>query len=162
MKTVENPGGFVFRPDIKVPTALVRKKTGGSAFMSLFRQSDEADASHGSGSDGAGLDPVVLETQVDRIHELGQLLLKMQTLEQVKAYKAAIRALLERFVKYGLSAEELVSNRSVMNQKKYTIIKVIDEKLEKLVTGILQSQAKQLDILSRLEEIQGLLVDLIH
>ena len=163
MKSIDNPGGFVFRPDIKPPPVLARRKAkaGGSGFLSLFRSTDEAG--EGSGSDQeAGLDPAILETQVDRIHELGQGLLKMQTLDHVKAYKAAVRTLVDYFVKNGLAAEELISNRSVMNQKKYTIVKVLDEKLEKLVTGILQSQVKQLDILARLEEIQGLLVDLIH
>ena len=165
MKSIENPGGFVFRPDLKPPVPPPQRKaggkTGGSGFLSLFRSSEEAEAGSAGGGD-ASLDPVVLEAQVDRIHELGQNLLKMQTLEQVRAYKSAVRALLDHFVKNGLSAEELVSNRSVMNQKKYTIVKVVDEKLEKLVTGILQSQVKQLDILARLEEIQGLLVDLVH
>ena len=161
MKTVENPGGFVFRPDIKLPPAQGRKKSAGGSFMSLFRGADEAERSSSEAGGGA-LAPELLEAQIDRIHELGQGLLKMQTLDQVRAYKAAVRGLVDHYVKHGLVAEELVSNRSVMNQKKYTIVKVIDEKLEKLITGILQSQVKQLDILSRLEEIQGLLVDLIH
>lgn len=162
MKSVENPGGFMFRPDIKQPPAgPARKKPASSSFMSIFRAADEREGDNATAS-GDGLDPAVLEAKIDRIHELGQGLLKLQTLEQVRAYKAAVKNLLDHFVRNGLEAEELVSNRNIMNQKKYTIVKVIDEKLEKLVTGILQTQARQLDILSRLEEIQGLLVDLIH
>jgi len=99
---------------------------------------------------------------MDQIHDLGQKLMKQQTLEHVKAYKAAIKALMQHFIQYGLETNELISNRNVMNQKKYTIISVIDEKLERLVSGILQSQVKQMDMLAKLEEIQGLLIDLIH
>jgi uncharacterized protein YaaR (DUF327 family) len=165
MKSVENPGGFVFRPDLK-PAAghpgQARKRAGGASFLSIFRSADDGEESRTAAGGGDGLDPAQLEAQVDRIHELGQGLLKLQTLEQVKAYKAAVKALLDHFVRNGLEAAEMVSNRSVLNQKKYTIVKVIDDKLEKLVTGILQSQVRQLDVLAKLEEIQGLLVDLIH
>jgi len=47
-----------------------------------------------------------------------------------------------------------------MQQKKYVIIRVIDEKLEDLAAHVLKSQGEQLDILDRIDEINGLLIDL--
>jgi uncharacterized protein YaaR (DUF327 family) len=40
-------------------------------------------------------------------------------------------------------------------------VKIIDNKLESLVQAVLQNQGKQLDVLERINEIRGLLVDLI-
>jgi uncharacterized protein YaaR (DUF327 family) len=39
---------------------------------------------------------------------------------------------------------------------------VIDQKLDRLVQGMLQSQGSQMELMSRVEEIHGLLVDLSH
>ena len=48
-----------------------------------------------------------------------------------------------------------------MKKKRFTLVKVIDEKLESLVAEILRGQSEQLKILERIEEINGLIVDII-
>jgi uncharacterized protein YaaR (DUF327 family) len=47
-----------------------------------------------------------------------------------------------------------------MEQKQYTLIKVVDTKLEKLASYILSSQKNQIEILRGVDEIYGLLVNL--
>jgi uncharacterized protein YaaR (DUF327 family) len=42
------------------------------------------------------------------------------------------------------------------------LIQVVDQKLEQLAAGILTGQASQLELLARVDEIAGLLVDLLH
>jgi uncharacterized protein YaaR (DUF327 family) len=49
----------------------------------------------------------------------------------------------------------------VQKRKRFTQIRVIDQRLEQLVTAVLQNQGKQLNILERVNEIRGLLVNLI-
>ncbi len=49
----------------------------------------------------------------------------------------------------------------VLDEKKWVKIKVVDEKLEKLASYIVQSQKNQLTILKKIEEIEGILVDLM-
>ena len=44
--------------------------------------------------------------------------------------------------------------------KRYTLIAVVDRKLEQLAAGILQNQRDKLEILRKVEEIQGMLVDM--
>ncbi|MCK5198436.1 MAG: DUF327 family protein, partial [Spirochaetales bacterium] len=46
-------------------------------------------------------------------------------------------------------------------QKRYTIIRVVDEKLERLAAGVLQNQSDKLYILEKIEEINGLIVNLL-
>jgi uncharacterized protein YaaR (DUF327 family) len=55
-----------------------------------------------------------------------------------------------------------LSRHNILNQKKYTIIEVIDERLDRLTRQVLASQGQQLDLLADIEEIQGLLVDILH
>jgi uncharacterized protein YaaR (DUF327 family) len=47
-------------------------------------------------------------------------------------------------------------------RKVYHLIQVVDQKLETLASGILSGQLRQLEILARLDEITGLLVDLMQ
>ena len=58
--------------------------------------------------------------------------------------------------------EEHQSGGNILKRKRFTLVRQIDQKVERLVAGILQSQGRQLDILARLEEIDGMLVDLMH
>ena len=63
---------------------------------------------------------------------------------------------------HGLETGEIagIRNPQTMQQKKYVILRVVDEKLERLTAHVLKGQADQLDILRRIDEINGLLVDL--
>lgn len=166
MKSVENPSGFLFRPDIGTNQsgqrpAGPRKKTERTFFSILGREEAEASAVQ----EGPEMDArfqAELSSRLDEIHGLGQELLKRQSVETIRAYKEAVKRLLTAFLARGIKVEEQVSGRNILNQKKYTLIKIIDDKLEQLVLGLLQAQVKQIDLLSKLEEIQGLLVDVLH
>jgi uncharacterized protein YaaR (DUF327 family) len=103
-----------------------------------------------------------LEKSIDEIHSLGEELARHPGTQTIQQYKKAIKKLLHMYHDKAIKTEKQVSNRNVLEQKQYQIIKSADEKLEKLVVGILQSQYTQFEILSKIEEIQGLLVNLLH
>jgi len=132
-----------------------KKSSSPSAFDSLLQEAQEPDTDGQASSEA-------LDAAVDDIHGLGEQLARHPGPEQIRAYKKALRKVLESFVQNGLVTEKHVSNRNVLQQKSYQMIKIIDEKLERLVVGILQSQYSQIEVLSRIEEIQGLLVNLLH
>ena len=48
------------------------------------------------------------------------------------------------------------------NRKKYIIVTVVNEKLEQLARDIMFIQSSQISMLAKVEEIKGLLVDLLH
>ena len=54
------------------------------------------------------------------------------------------------------------SGMSVLSRKRYYLLTEINRSVDRLVSGLLRTQKEQIDILRRLEEIQGMLVDLIH
>jgi hypothetical protein len=46
-------------------------------------------------------------------------------------------------------------------QREYLLVRTVDDKLERLVVEVLQNQMEQIELLRRIEEINGLLVDLL-
>ena len=118
------------------------------------RQYDPADYADGTLS-------LSLEELLDEVHGSGEVLIETQSLESVKRYRQAVRSFLDYVVKAMLKVEETTSGGSVARRKRFTQIRIIDEKLERLVSGVLQNQKRQLDLLEGINEIQGLLVDLM-
>jgi uncharacterized protein YaaR (DUF327 family) len=99
---------------------------------------------------------------LDEIHSAGDDLKSRPLPEEIKRYKKAVKNFLRYVVKYGYTTEKQVSGTNLLKRKNFTLVRVVDTKLEQLAAGILAGQTAQLDILHRLEEITGLLVDLMQ
>ncbi len=112
---------------------------------------------------------ISLETLLDDVHSSGEKLVEKPFISNVKEYKQAVRRFLAYVVKNTFSAEtEIEKKKYIKNglpfvdEKKWTNIKIVDEKLEKLALYIIQNQRGQLTILKKIEEIEGILVDLMR
>jgi uncharacterized protein YaaR (DUF327 family) len=103
-----------------------------------------------------------LEKYLDTVHEIGERLKNDPTLRSVQEYKKAVRDFLKLVVGLCYKVEEKTSSKGVLDRKKYTQIQVIDEKLERLAAEVMRTQRDQLDILKRVDEIYGALVDLLQ
>jgi uncharacterized protein YaaR (DUF327 family) len=57
--------------------------------------------------------------------------------------------------------EEQTSGGNILRRKRFTQVKIIDKKLESLVRAVLNNQGRQLEVLAKINEIRGLLIDLI-
>ncbi|MEM5948812.1 DUF327 family protein [Spirochaetia bacterium 38H-sp] len=106
-------------------------------------------------------DELSLEEMLDDIHSLGDRLRNSHSFDDIKAYRDAVKKFLAYVVDNMLCFEQHVSGSGIDKRKKYSLIRIIDRKMESLVAGIILNQIKQLDILEKLEEIQGMLVDLL-
>ena len=113
-------------------------------------------------SPSVSLDTSSLEAMLDGIHALGEELVKRRTMQALRAYREAIKRFLRQVVGDGLGIKEQESGSSILTRKRYTMVTVINDNLERLVHGLMQSQEAQFTLLERVEEIQGLLVDLTH
>ncbi len=105
-----------------------------------------------------------IEELVDQLHSRGEQLKETPSLENIKDYRQAVSKFLQYISKHALEAEQIEGARyhPLKKQKKFTVIKVVNQKLEQLAAGILQSQFSQLDILRRVDEINGMIVDLLQ
>jgi uncharacterized protein YaaR (DUF327 family) len=113
---------------------------------------------------------------LDEVHSAGDMLAAKPYPEEIKRYKTAVRSFMSYVLENGFSAEGemgipdgqkpgfkgLRGSPESRNRKIHTQIKVVDEKLEKLAADILSGQLKQLGLLHRVEEINGLLIDMFE
>jgi len=103
-----------------------------------------------------------IEELLDDVHRAGDELIKDPVFGPVSGYKKAVRKFLRYILENSLEVEEIAGLRDTgtMRQKKYLIIRVVDERLESLASHVIKNQAGQLEILRRINEIYGMLVDL--
>ena len=103
-----------------------------------------------------------LEDLLDDVHETGEALKKDPVFGPLSEYKDSVRRFLRYILENGMELGQVtgVRNPKTMQQKKYVIIRIIDDRLESLAAHVLKGQADQLEILRRVDEIHGMLVDL--
>ena len=113
---------------------------------------------------------------MDDVRNAGDILRGRPFPDEIIRYKQAVRNFMHYVVEnsYALEHEAGIpkflkpgyngprGTPEAMAQLRYTKIQVIDKKLEDLAAMLLSGQKRQLEIASRLEEIQGLLVDLLQ
>ena len=97
---------------------------------------------------------------LDAIFEAGDNLKRHSDLSSLRAYKEAVRQFLSVVVKRGLDVEHQQSGTDVLKRKRYALIRVVDDKLERLAAGMVSNQHNQIALLAKVDEINGLLVDL--
>ena len=133
----------------------VKKRT----FTSLLRGIERK----GLFSEGTEEHGDTLEEYLDEVYSAGDSLKDAQTLENIKQYKGAVRAFLSFVVDKIVQVEKKVSKKNILTGKQYvfTRVKIVDRKLEQLVSDVLISQTSQLQILQKIDEINGLLINLL-
>jgi len=114
---------------------------------------------------------------MDDIRDAGDKLISRPLPEEIIRYKQAVRNFINYIVKnnFSLGREDGIANKfkpgfkgedrnseSATKKYGYTKIEVVDKKLEDLAAMLLANQGRQLDLVSRLEEIKGLLIDLMQ
>lgn len=144
---------------------------GEAGFAGIMRGETEESASAAEPDSGA---PVLarpdLPSQVDAptgelfdaVHSAGQRLLDERSYSAAQAYRDAVRAFLRRLMPEANSVQIHESGLTMVSRKRYFLLTEINRSVDRLLEGLLQTQKKQIDILERLEEVHGMLVDLLH
>ncbi|MBN2736336.1 MAG: YaaR family protein [Spirochaetales bacterium] len=101
-----------------------------------------------------------IEEMLEEIEKAGECLKNSPTLDTVKAYKQVISDFLKDVSGKMMQVEEKVSGFGIRKRKRFTMITIVDKKLEELTLGVLTQQLSQLKILEKVDEINGMVVDL--
>ena len=159
------------KPDARPAAAQKSEKKKPLRFERVLAEQEEAEEAVSSLSlppEIASLpESDILSTLLDNVSESGDALKDRPTLDNIMRYKEAVRNFMKFVVSRAFKREtsEGIKIRRgldvIPQQKKYTQVHVIDEKLERLAAGILSSQKDKLAILAAVEEINGLLVDML-
>jgi uncharacterized protein YaaR (DUF327 family) len=100
------------------------------------------------------------QERIDEIREVGERLAEKKTVETLVEYKKMIKEFLEEAVDVALKLDE---RRSFSRSARTSILRTvsnIDEKLIELTDMIIKKERKQIRLLEKIGEIQGLLVNL--
>jgi uncharacterized protein YaaR (DUF327 family) len=132
---------------------------------------EESLLSREAESQGAEMGPLrelspsggAVQELLDQVHSAGDALRDRPFPDEILYYKKAVR----NFLHYVVENSYAVKQSQTMTRKKKDLrphvqIEVVDQKLEQLAAGVLSRQTSQLELLSRLEEITGLLIDLVQ
>jgi len=117
-----------------------------------------------------------VNTLMDEVRDAGDRLQSRPFGEEILRYKQAVRNFINYVVQncYSKEYDEGILNKlkpgfkgrrstpEATERKQYVKIQVIDKKLEDLAAMLLSSQGHQMELVSRLEEIKGLLIDLLQ
>ncbi|MFP3091060.1 DUF327 family protein [Treponema sp. TIM-1] len=141
-----------------------------SRFSTLLEEANEPTEVPGEYSPSEA----ALQELLDAVHSSGDTLKKRPFPEEIKQYKRAVRNFLHYIIENGFDVER---QRGIPNSQKagfkgpresakeckaYTVVQVVDQKLEQLAAGILAGQVTQMEILAKVDEITGLLVNLLR
>ncbi|MDA3948231.1 MAG: DUF327 family protein [Spirochaeta sp.] len=102
------------------------------------------------------------ERLYDAVHEAGERLLQERTYTAAQQYRETVRRFLRKVVPEANSVSVHESQRDILSRKRYYLLTTINRSVDRLIHGLLQAQTEQLEILRRLEEIEGMLVDLMQ
>lgn len=102
---------------------------------------------------------------LDDIHTLGDKLKENASFSLIKEYKEAVRGFVAYVVQHSLKLEKTtLSGFRVLKRRgkpQLTIVQIIDKKLESFAAEILRNQRDQLHIIEKVNELEGLLIDLL-
>jgi uncharacterized protein YaaR (DUF327 family) len=110
-----------------------------------------------------------VETLKDALDSTGDALKDAPTADNFTAYKKAIKNFVSYVADKNYELQESTVTMRVTEhgvrqtkQKKLVLIKTIDEKLDRLAQDVLFNHADKLQLLAKIEEIHGIVIDLLR
>jgi uncharacterized protein YaaR (DUF327 family) len=177
ISSILNPAAYAkAQGEAKKPGEKLVRRGRSAGFPSLLEQSrEEALEELGEFRD---LPPSreTAEKLLDHVRSAGDYLRNRPFPQEILHYKKAVRDFIHYVVENGLTMEEQIGipkgqrpgyrgRRGSPDAQERTVrhvIQVVDRKLEEMAARLLSEQLSQLELLARLEEINGLLVDLLQ
>ena len=103
----------------------------------------------------------VLINLANNIFQQGDVISKRCDLKELKKYKELISLLFSEIVHYGFEYGKQSTFDRNGRQKIYANIRMVNEKLDILAKELLKEQKEQLSILKIVEDIRGLILDVL-
>lgn len=101
-----------------------------------------------------------LKKMLTEIDTAGERLAKSRTVRELMDYKNLVKSFMEEAVKHGVGMEDRQGFNRRGRTKMYKMVTEVNEKLVQLTNAVLDKEQKGLDILSRVGEIKGMLVNM--
>ena len=102
---------------------------------------------------------IEFDNLIEEITKQGEKFYKNPTIKELKIYKSMITEFLEYLKNNMIKIEQKIGGHG-LRKKIYTVAHINDRKLEELSRMIFKQEFKHIELLSKLDEIRGLLIDL--
>ncbi len=139
------------------------KKIGSKQGAGQVRKDMVHDANFLKELDGAVEEQVKLSLDelVEEIDEQAKNLANHRTFDELDKYKKLVKNFMDQAVRKIYTVKVSDSSKLMIKRKKvYIMVQQVDKELEKLTVELIKKQADGLDLLSVLERISGMLVDM--
>ncbi len=102
-----------------------------------------------------------LAAMADEIDRQGEKLARTGDIREVERYRALIRQFIDEIVSngYAFSKENSMAPRG--RHRIFATVKTINDKLDELAKRVLSEQSDNIDLLARVDEIRGLILDML-
>ncbi len=140
--------GNIQMPTLREVTAATNVKTEGNFKFTLLSQIGENELQE------------KLTKMVDEISKQGQKIAEHMDIRDLKLYRSMISNFLSEVVanSHEFSRENFLDRRG--RHRVYGIIRQVNDKLDELARELIKSEKNQVDILDKIGEIQGLVLDI--
>lgn len=101
-----------------------------------------------------------LNKLLSEIQNSGERLAKSRTFNDLGKYKTFVKRFIQQAVDYGMGLKQSHSWNSQGNSRSLKIIERLDETLLQLTKDVIDKEKKSIDILEKVGEIKGLLINL--
>lgn len=101
-----------------------------------------------------------LTRRLNEIQLQGDRLARSMTIRELKAYKQLVKRFLEDTVRRGVSMKETRGWDRRGRGKRYLLLDEVDEALLKMAEELLQTEQGKMELLHKIGEIRGMLINL--
>jgi len=101
-----------------------------------------------------------LSQLLSTIDKQGQILARSRSIRDFYAYKNLVKQFMEEAVQYGIALDDRRGMNRRGRSRLYKIVKEVDAELLRLTDELLSDQAPMIDLLARIGEIRGMLINL--
>ncbi len=102
-----------------------------------------------------------LQQKLQDIHRQGDRLAKVMTVRELKLYRQMIKQFLEDTIRRGVVLKEVKGFDRRGRIKRYKLLDEIDTTLVLMAEDLLDSEQGRIDLLNKIGEIRGLLINLL-
>lgn len=102
-----------------------------------------------------------LNRQMREIAMQGDRLARAMTIRELKSYRLMVKKFLEETVRRGVSMKETRGWDRRGRGKRYNVIDEIDSMLLSLADELLESEQGKIELLSKIGEIRGMLINMV-
>lgn len=101
-----------------------------------------------------------LQNLLKDIESAGERLSRSRTFKDLSKYKTLVKKFVKEAVDFGMDLKQSHSWNQYGQGRSLKIVETIDEKLVELTEGVLEKEGQSIDLLGKIGEIKGLLINL--